>query len=403
MKDISIIFMIFLTLTNLFSCARHKSPHMPKDNKINDSSYNKINVSYLDNNYNVSKEKTNILGMSFKDVENIVVFSESEDNNKYIISIVDEINNSVVLMKYGSEKIFPDTISFYQDGTIIKGLIKMNKDNYDYFDITFYMGDKTEIFSSIELTNDIEKFTYNPNLNNKENYQIHIMFNSLLILNSINNYILNYNSNIQTRGGLGVIFSALASIAMGYAKAIAIILGIMLGIGIFLVAIGVTIIVIIDESQKNKSKAKEFDSKFEISMRNSSVIIATKKEKEILNDKDTFDINTTLDLVLTIKSQVGKDTSWKIKITSKDISDEEIKKYFAIKDLIPRPEFSYVVNFTIGDFATGIRHSEYSYHLIVDKLKKLPSNIKSVYIDFDFYDNTVINGYYSTNFSIGVR
>ena len=34
MKNISIIFMIFLTLTNLFSCAKHETPYIPEDNKI---------------------------------------------------------------------------------------------------------------------------------------------------------------------------------------------------------------------------------------------------------------------------------------------------------------------------------------------------------------------------------
>lgn len=402
MKNISIIFMIFLTLTNLFSCARHKSPHIPEDNKVNDSSYNKINISYLDSNYNVSEGKTNMLGMSFKGVENIIVFSELEYNNKYTISIIDKINGSVVLMKYGNEKIFPDTISFYQEGTIVKGLVKMNKNNYDSFDITFYMNESSELFSSIKLTNDIEKFIYNPNLDNKENYQIHIMFNSLLILNSINNYILNYNSNIQTRGGLGTIFSALGFMAMGYAKGIGIIVGIMLGVAIGFAIIGITIAAIIDKAKKNKSEAKEFDSEFEIRMRNSSVIIATKKENEIINDKDTFDINTTLDLVLAIKSQVGKDTDWRIKISSEYIDDEEMKEYFAIKDLIPRPAFSFVL-VNDGYFATGDRYSEYSYHLIIEKLKELPSNIKHVSIDFYFYDDSIINGYSSTNFSIGVR
>ena len=403
MKNISIIFMIFLTLTNLFSCARHKSPHIPEDNKVNDSSYNKINISYLDSNYNVSEGKTNMLGMSFKGVENIIVFSELEYNNKYTISIIDKINGSVVLMKYGNEKIFPDTISFYQEGTIVKGLVKMNKNNYDSFDITFYMNESSELFSSIKLTNDIEKFIYNPNLDNKENYQIHIMFNSLLILNSINNYILNYNSNIQTRGGLGTIFSALGFMAMGYAKGIAIIIGLVTVASILVIAFVVSLAALIDYLvKKYDSEAKKSESIFEVRIRNSSVIIVTEKEKDIINDKDTFDINTTLDLILAIKSQVGKDTDWRIKISSKDINDDEMKKYFSIKDLIPRPAFSFVL-VNDGYFATGDRHSEYSYHLIIEKLKELPNNIKHVSIDFYFYDDSIINGYSSTNFSIGVR
>lgn len=403
MKNISIIFMIFLTLTNLFSCARHKSPHIPEDNKVNDSSYNKINISYLDSNYNVSEGKTNMLGMSFKGVENIIVFSELEYNNKYTISIIDKINGSVVLMKYGNEKIFPDTISFYQEGTIVKGLVKMNKNNYDSFDITFYMNESSELFSSIKLTNDIEKFIYNPNLDNKENYQIHIMFNSLLILNSINNYILNYNSNIQTRGGLGTIFSALGFMAMGYAKGIAIIIGLVTVASILVIAFVVSLAALIDYLvKKYDSEAKKSESIFEVRIRNSSVIIVTEKEKDIINDKDTFDINTTLDLILAIKSQVGKDTDWRIKISSKDINDDEMKKYFSIKDLIPRPAFSFVL-VNDGYFATGDRYSEYSYHLIIEKLKELPNNIKHVSIDFYFYDDSIINGYSSTNFSIGVR
>ena len=403
MKNISIIFMIFLTLTNLFSCARHKSPHIPEDNKVNDSSYNKINISYLDSNYNVSEGKTNMLGMSFKGVENIIVFSELEYNNKYTISIIDKINGSVVLMKYGNEKIFPDTISFYQEGTIVKGLVKMNKNNYDSFDITFYMNESSELFSSIKLTNDIEKFIYNPNLDNKENYQIHIMFNSLLILNSINNYILNYNSYIQTRGGLGTIFSALGFMAMGYAKGIAIIIGLVTVASILVIAFVVSLAALIDYLvKKYDSEAKKSESIFEVRIRNSSVIIVTEKEKDIINDKDTFDINTTLDLILAIKSQVGKDTDWRIKISSKDINDDEMKKYFSIKDLIPRPAFSFVL-VNDGYFATGDRYSEYSYHLIIEKLKELPNNIKHVSIDFYFYDDSIINGYSSTNFSIGVR
>ena len=403
MKNISIIFMIFLTLTNLFSCARHKSPHIPEDNKVNDSSYNKINISYLDSNYNVSEGKTNMLGMSFKGVENIIFFSELEYNNKYTISIIDKINGSVVLMKYGNEKIFPDTISFYQEGTIVKGLVKMNKNNYDSFDITFYMNESSELFSSIKLTNDIEKFIYNPNLDNKENYQIHIMFNSLLILNSINNYILNYNSNIQTRGGLGTIFSALGFMAMGYAKGIAIIIGLVTVASILVIAFVVSLAALIDYLvKKYDSEAKKSESIFEVRIRNSSVIIVTEKEKDIINDKDTFDINTTLDLILAIKSQVGKDTDWRIKISSKDINDDEMKKYFSIKDLIPRPAFSFVL-VNDGYFATGDRYSEYSYHLIIEKLKELPNNIKHVSIDFYFYDDSIINGYSSTNFSIGVR
>lgn len=403
MKNISIIFMIFLTLTNLFSCARHKSPHIPEDNKVNDSSYNKINISYLDSNYNVSEGKTNMLGMSFKGVENIIVFSELEYNNKYTISIIDKINGSVVLMKYGNEKIFPDTISFYQEGTIVKGLVKMNKNNYDSFDITFYMNESSELFSSIKLTNDIEKFIYNPNLDNEENYQIHIMFNSLLILNSINNYILNYNSNIQTRGGLGTIFSALGFMAMGYAKGIAIIIGLVTVASILVIAFVVSLAALIDYLvKKYDSEAKKSESIFEVRIRNSSVIIVTEKEKDIINDKDTFDINTTLDLILAIKSQVGKDTDWRIKISSKDINDDEMKKYFSIKDLIPRPAFSFVL-VNDGYFATGDRYSEYSYHLIIEKLKELPNNIKHVSIDFYFYDDSIINGYSSTNFSIGVR
>lgn len=262
MKNISILTMIFLTLTNLFSCTEYKSAYTPEDSKINNSSYNKINISYLDDNYNVSKKKTNMLGMSFNEVKNIITFSELESNNKYTISIVNEINNSVVLMEYSSEKNFPDTISFYQEETIVKGFVKMNQNNYDYFDITFYMENNIEKFSSIKLTNDIEKYIYNPNLDNKENYQIHIMFNSLLILNSINNYILSYN--IQTRGGLGTIFSALSYMITGSIKGITIIVGAIVGVIVGLIAIGVIIAVISDSVKKNKSKARELDSKFEI-------------------------------------------------------------------------------------------------------------------------------------------
>ena len=279
----------------------------------------------------------------------------------------------------------------------------MNKNNYDSFDITFYMNESSELFSSIKLTNDIEKFIYNPNLDNKENYQIHIMFNSLLILNSINNYILNYNSNIQTRGGLGTIFSALGFMAMGYAKGIAIIIGLVTVASILVIAFVVSLAALIDYLvKKYDSEAKKSESIFEVRIRNSSVIIVTEKEKDIINDKDTFDINTTLDLILAIKSQVGKDTDWRIKISSKDINDDEMKKYFSIKDLIPRPAFSFVL-VNDGYFATGDRYSEYSYHLIIEKLKELPNNIKHVSIDFYFYDDSIINGYSSTNFSIGVR
>ena len=191
--------------------------------------------------------------------------------------------------------------------------------------------------------------------------------------------------------------------AMGYAKAIAIIVGLLIVTTILVIAFVVSLAALIDYLvKKYDSEAKKSESIFEVRIRNSSVIIVTEKEKDIINDKDTFDINTTLDLVLAIKSQVGKDTDWRIKISSKDINDDEMKKYFSIKDLIPRPAFSFVL-VNDGYFATGDCYSEYSYHLIIEKLKELPNNIKHVSIDFYFYDDSIINGYSSTNFSIGVR
>lgn len=229
------------------------------------------------------------------------------------------------------------------------------------------------------------------------------MFNSLLILNSINNYILNYNSNIQTRGGLGAIFSALATMAMGYAKGIAIIVGLVTGAAILGIAFIVGLFTLIDYLvKKNDAEAKKSESKFEIRMRNSSVIIATRKENEIINDKDIFDINNPLDLELTVKSQGVKDTRCRAKINSKYISDEEIENFFVIRDLTVSS--SWGIASIVWNFIIGVGIPKTSFHLRIERLKKLPNNIESVSVDFDFDDDdAIINGYSSTNFSIGVR
>ncbi|WP_241472507.1 hypothetical protein [Brachyspira hyodysenteriae] len=96
------IFMIFLTFTNLSSCTKEKySVYYP--NGYEHLNINDVNLLYLDGNYNSTENKTNTMCIFFKNIEDMIIFSEKENNNEYLVSIIFKDNTSV-LMKYRNKK-----------------------------------------------------------------------------------------------------------------------------------------------------------------------------------------------------------------------------------------------------------------------------------------------------------
>lgn len=385
------IFMIILTLFNLSACTKHEYSVYYPSTPETPSIYEDINFMYLDSNYTSVENKTDIMCIFFKDIEDMVIFSEKENDNEYLVSVILK-NNTSVLMRYKNKKIFPETISFYKNSTIIKGLVKMDLVKYNNIDVTFYMNDTMELISGIELKNDIKNYKENFNLDKDENYNLNIMMNSLFILNSINNHITN-NGQFQASAGFGPIFQALGTIVTGIAEGIMAAVGILVGLSIVTAIIVVPLISLITDSAKKALESKKVDEQFVINYRNSSAVIL-KDNQDIVFDGDLFIVNNVLNLVIPIKSDLAP-IRWYIKHKPDSMSYAQIGQYFLFKNYNDNP-ISIKPDGLIVNLLVSGGMSEATFYIKNEKIQNLPDG-ESIIICFEFPKYSIVNGYYTDN------
>ena len=390
------IFMILLTLLNLSACTRQKySVYYPDGYEY--LNLKDVNLLYLDSNYNSSENKTDMMAILFKNMQDIIIFSEKESDNEYLVSIISKDNTSV-LMRYKNKKIFPETVSFHKNGTVIKGLVKMDLIDYSYADITFYMDNTMELISSIKLDNDIKNYKDNVNLDKDENYNLNIMRNILFILNSINNHIMN-NGQVQTRGRVGTIFKALGTMIGDIGRGVLIALGFLGVVGLVVTVVVVPIAKLIIESIEESKKSKKMDEKFVINYKNSSALIL-KDGQDIIFDGDSFGINNTLNLVLPVKYDLAP-IKWYIKDKPDSMNYGEVGQYFLFRNYNNTPigvkPDGLIVNLIFSEVKP-----EATFYLQYEKIKNLQDG-ESVIICFEFANKAVINGYYTDNICMEIK
>ena len=390
------IFMILLTLLNLSACTRQKySVYYP--NGYEHLNLNDVNLLYLDSNYNSSENKTDMMAILFKNMQDIIIFSEKESDNEYLVSIISKDNTSV-LMRYKNKKIFPETVSFHKNGTVIKGLVKMDLIDYSYADITFYMNNTMELISGIKLENDIKNYKYDVNLDKDENYNLNIMRNSLFILNSINNHIMN-NGQVQTRGVFGPILQALGAIVTGIAKCIMSATALLIAQTIVGIVVLAGFVALIDWSIKNSKDSRAADKKFVINYKSSSAVVL-KDGQDIIFDGDSFSVNNVLNLVMPMKSDLAP-IRWYIKYKPDNMSYTAINQYFLFKNYNNNP-IKVQSDGMIARLIISEGMSEATFYIKYEKVNNLPDG-ESIIVCFEFSKYSTVNGYYTDNISIEIK
>ena len=142
--------MVFLTIVNFWGCAKNNNVTAPS------SSIKKteISFSYLDDQYQISENKTDNILMKTKDVaENFSLISKKTGENEYTAIITDEQNNISVAMVYKDNKEFLDHISFSKDDNLIRGTASDHVNGA--FDVLWSMNGMEEVFYNIKLSDDI--------------------------------------------------------------------------------------------------------------------------------------------------------------------------------------------------------------------------------------------------------
>lgn len=200
--------MVFLTIVNFWGCAKNNNVTAPS------SSIKKteISFSYLDDQYQISENKTDNILMKTKDVaENFSLISKKTGENEYTAIITDEQNNISVAMVYKDNKEFPDHISFSKDDNLIRGTASDHVNGA--FDVLWSMNGMEEVFYNIKLSDDIYNYNNISSLDSKENYQAKTLIISLKIWDAINNYV--QDSNNQPKGRFFfLIFGIIAAVAV---------------------------------------------------------------------------------------------------------------------------------------------------------------------------------------------
>lgn len=269
---------------------------------------------------------------------------------------------------------------------------------YNNIDVTFYMNDTMELISGIELKNDIKNYKENFNLDKDENYNLNIMRNSLFILNSINDHIIN-NGQFQTRAGFGPIFQALGAIVTGIVN------GVMAGVGLFVVQTIVAIAgivgfaALIDWAIKNSKDPRTADEQFVINYRNSSAVIL-KDNQDIVFDGDSFIVNNVLNLVIPLKSDLAP-IRWYIKHKPDSMSYAQIGQYFLFKNYNNTP-ISIKPDGLISNLLVSGGMSDTTFYIQNEKIQNLPDG-ESIIICFEFSKYSTVNGYYTDNLCIEIK
>ncbi|MDO7021767.1 hypothetical protein Q5M86_13425 [Brachyspira innocens] len=207
--------MVFLTIVNFWGCAKNNNVTAPS------SSIKKteISFSYLDDQYQISENKTDNILMKTKDIaENFSLISKKTGENEYTAIITDEQNNISVAMVYKDNKEFPDHISFSKDDNLIRGTASDHVNGA--FDVLWSMNGMEEVFYNIKLSDDIYNYNNISSLDSKENYQAKTLIISLKIWDAINNYV--QDSNNQPKGRFFFfIFGVIAAVAAVTAATVA--------------------------------------------------------------------------------------------------------------------------------------------------------------------------------------
>ncbi|ADG71878.1 hypothetical protein [Brachyspira murdochii] len=215
MKKIIYLFMVFLTIVNFWGCAKNNNVTAPS------SSIKKteISFSYLDDQYQISENKTDNILMKTKDIaENFSLISKKTGENEYTAIITDEQNNISVAMVYKDNKEFPDHISFSKDDNLIRGTASDHVNGA--FDVLWSMNGMEEVFYNIKLSDDIYNYNNISSLDSKENYHAKTLIISLKIWDAINNYV--QDSNNQPKGRFFFfIFGIIAAVAAATAATVA--------------------------------------------------------------------------------------------------------------------------------------------------------------------------------------
>ena len=208
--------MVFLTIVNFWGCAKNNNVTAPS------SSIKKteISFSYLDDQYQISENKTDNILMKTKDIaENFSLISKKTGENEYTAIITDEQNNISVAMVYKDNKEFPDHISFSKDDNLIRGTASDHVNGA--FDVLWSMNGIEEVFYNIKLSDDIYNYNNISSLDSKENYQAKTLIISLKIWDAINNYV--QDSNNQPKGRFFFfIFGVIAAVAAVTAATVAV-------------------------------------------------------------------------------------------------------------------------------------------------------------------------------------
>ena len=222
------------------------------------------------------------------------------------------------------------------------------------------------------------------------------MMNSLFILNSINNHILN-NSQVQI-----VIFTpilqALGIIVTGIAKGVMASVALLIAQTIVGIAVIVGLAVLIDWSIKNRKNSKDADKKFVINYRKSSALVL-KDSQDIVFDGDLFGVNNVLNLVIPLKSDLAP-IRWYIKYKPNSMSYTEINQYFLFKN------YNNPIRVQSDGLITRLIISggmpDATFYIQYEKIKNLPDG-KSIIVCFELSKYSTVNGYYTDNICIEIK
>lgn len=405
MKKFICLFMIFLTIVNFYGCA--------KNNTLSGIKKTEFLFSYLDDQYNISENKTDNILMKTKYVaENFSLISKKTGKNEYTAIITDEQNNISVAMVYKDNKEFPDYISFSKDNDLIRGTVSDHVN--EAFDILWSMNGIEEIFYNIKLPYDIYNYDNISYLDSKESYQVKTLMISLKIWDAINNYV--QDSNNQPKGRFFfLIFAIVTAIAVATAVTVA-----TLVTAIVVTAVVVTIGAIVSKynpPEKIVPNPEEPDVYPKVPIFN----VLYNGEKIDNNttftiDYDTGKVNMRTSITIIPKPNKARLTLNPVYLADSDSTNKNNVDLFANLDGNHGDPISLInayYKFCIGNDTTGfdknnkiaslgLSKSNYM-ELHIDKKNKTPDNFDNLILKFVFTNSVEIFGRMGNEFKIQIN
>ena len=405
MKKIIYLFMVFLTIVNFWGCAKNNNVTAPS------SSIKKteISFSYLDDQYQISENKTDNILMKTKDVaENFSLISKKTGENEYTAIITDEQNNISVAMVYKDNKEFPDHISFSKDDNLIRGTASDHVNGA--FDVLWSMNGMEEVFYNIKLSDDIYNYNNISSLDSKENYQAKTLIISLKIWDAINNYV--QDSNNQPKGRFFfLIFGIIAAVAAVTATTVA----------TFVTALVVTAAVLtIGAIVSKPSVPPEINDGPYPEISTFDILYNDKKidnNTTFTIDYDTGEINMRKSVTANIQNK-ARLTLNPVHSGAKN-SNNELEVFVKMDGnygdpiLLINAYYKFSLNGTSGVIES---HDKSIYQTIdlkagesnfmtlnIDKINKTPDNLNNVVLDFVFKNNIKIFGRMGNKFTLQIN